>query len=149
MSNLAVISSNPCFMLALLLLVALELIEGGVGGINLFRLCSDPYLSKEFLIESNFCIDEIGREAAILDDNGCVFSLLSSIAEYFRSKSFSSSSSCLSSSLNYSSLSFNAYFFIANSLSFSFSAASLLCISCAFLPRLSFASYNLESLSLS
>jgi hypothetical protein len=67
-SNLAVISSKPCLMLALLLLVALELIEGGVGGINLLRLCNDPYLSKELLIDSNFYIDEIGRTAAIFDD---------------------------------------------------------------------------------
>lgn len=55
-------------MLALLLLVALELIDGGVGGINLLRLCSDPYLSKELLIDSNLCIDEIGRTAAKFDD---------------------------------------------------------------------------------
>jgi hypothetical protein len=54
-------------MLALLLFVALELIEGGVGGISLLRLCNDPYLSNEFLIESNFCIDEIGRAAGIFD----------------------------------------------------------------------------------
>jgi hypothetical protein len=67
-SNLAVISSNPCLIFALLLFVALEFIEGGVGGINLLRLCNDPYLSNEFLIESNFYIDEIGREAVILDD---------------------------------------------------------------------------------
>jgi len=99
-SNLAVISSNPCLMLALLLFVALEFIDGGVGGINLLRLYNDPYLSNEFLIESNFYMDEIGRAAGILDDNGRMFSLLSSIAEYFRSKSFSSSSSCLSNSLN-------------------------------------------------
>jgi hypothetical protein len=52
-------------MFALLLLVALELIEGGVGGISLLRLCNDPYLSNEFLIESNFCIEDIGRAAAI------------------------------------------------------------------------------------
>ena len=87
-------------MLALLLFAALEFIDGGVGGINLLRLYNDPYLSNEFLIESNFYMDEIGRAAGILDDNGRMFSLLSSIAEYFRSKSFSSSSSCLSNSLN-------------------------------------------------